>query len=101
MGGCGTVAMERGNPVVMGMGISLLLFNIQFIVPVWYCCRNLMVLFSSKQAETTEELNEWRSALESALAQAPSVANTVGQNPIFSTDGTEPSEAPTEQCKLC
>ncbi|KAM0914902.1 hypothetical protein ACQ4PT_011181 [Festuca glaucescens] len=56
-----------------------------------------MVLFSSKQAETTEELNEWRSALESALAQAPSVANTVGQNPIFSTDGTEPSEAPTEQ----
>lgn len=49
------------------------------------------------KAETTEELNEWRSALENALAQAPSVANTVGQNPIFSTDVTEPAEAPVEQ----
>lgn len=60
-----------------------------------------MVWFFSKQAETTEELNEWRSALESALAQAPSVASTAGQNPIFNTDATESSEASTEQCKLC
>ncbi|CAL5036250.1 unnamed protein product [Urochloa decumbens] len=49
-------------------------------------------------AETTEDLNEWRSALENALAQAPSVANTMGQNPIFSTDvAAEPAEAPAEQ----
>lgn len=62
----------------------------------------LMVLIFTKQAETTEDLNEWRNALESALAQAPSVANTVGQNPIFSTDvAAEPAEAPAEQCKLC
>ncbi|KAJ1257527.1 hypothetical protein BS78_10G002900 [Paspalum vaginatum] len=50
------------------------------------------------KAETTEDLNEWRSALENALAQAPSVANTMGQNPIFSTDiAAEPAEAPAEQ----
>ncbi|RLN12570.1 rho GTPase-activating protein REN1-like [Panicum miliaceum] len=50
------------------------------------------------KAETIEDLNEWRSALESALAQAPSVANTTGQNPIFSTDvAAEPAEAPAEQ----
>lgn len=61
-----------------------------------------MVWISTKQAETTEDLNEWRNALESALAQAPSVANTMGQNPIFSTDvAAEPAEAPAEQCKLC
>ncbi|KAG2603682.1 hypothetical protein PVAP13_4NG005700 [Panicum virgatum] len=50
------------------------------------------------KAETIEDLNEWRSALENALAQAPSVANTTGQNPIFSTDvAAEPAEAPAEQ----
>nr|CAB3466685.1 unnamed protein product [Digitaria exilis] len=52
-------------------------------------------------AETTEDLNEWRSALESALAQAPSVANTTDQNPIFSTEvAAEPAEAPAEQWKI-
>ncbi|WVZ56308.1 hypothetical protein U9M48_006856 [Paspalum notatum var. saurae] len=45
------------------------------------------------KAETTEDLNEWRSALESALAQAPNVVNTAGQNPTVSTDITEPVEA--------
>ena len=54
----------------------------------------------NEQAETTEELNEWKSALENALAQAPAVANAVGQNPIFSTDIAEPAEAPAEQRKL-
>ncbi|KAK3131384.1 hypothetical protein QOZ80_6AG0505710 [Eleusine coracana subsp. coracana] len=49
------------------------------------------------KTETTEDLNEWRSALENALAQAPSVATTVGQNPIFSTDVAEPAEAAAEQ----
>jgi Tfp pilus assembly ATPase PilU len=54
----------------------------------------------TKQAETTEDLNEWRSALENALTQAPSVTTTVGQNPIFSSDVAEPAEAPAEQRKL-
>ncbi|OQU92891.1 rho GTPase-activating protein REN1 isoform X2 [Sorghum bicolor] len=49
------------------------------------------------KAETTEDLNEWRSALENALAQAPSVANTAGQHPIVSTDIIEPVEAAVEQ----
>ncbi|RLN39299.1 rho GTPase-activating protein REN1-like [Panicum miliaceum] len=49
------------------------------------------------KAETTEDLNEWRSALESALAQAPSVVNTAGQHPIVSTDIAEPAETAAEQ----
>ncbi|XP_034573352.1 rho GTPase-activating protein REN1 isoform X3 [Setaria viridis] len=49
------------------------------------------------KAETTEDLNEWRSALENALAQAPSVANTAGQHPVTTTDITEPAEAAVEQ----
>ncbi|XP_035816209.1 rho GTPase-activating protein 7 isoform X7 [Zea mays] len=49
------------------------------------------------KAETTEDLNEWRSALENALAQAPSVVNTAGQLPVVSTDITEPVEAAVEQ----
>ncbi|CAL4921837.1 unnamed protein product [Urochloa decumbens] len=49
------------------------------------------------KAETTEDLNEWRSALENALAHAPNVVNTAGQHPIVSTDVTEPAEAVVEQ----
>ncbi|XP_023156107.1 rho GTPase-activating protein REN1 isoform X6 [Zea mays] len=53
------------------------------------------------KAETTGDLNEWRNALESAIAQAPSIANTMGQNPIFSTDvEAESAESPAEHCKL-
>ncbi|AQK79872.1 Rho GTPase activation protein (RhoGAP) with PH domain [Zea mays] len=49
------------------------------------------------KAETTGDLNEWRNALESAIAQAPSIANTMGQNPIFSTDvEAESAESPAE-----
>lgn len=62
---------------------------------------NLTVQSFIKQAETTEDLNEWRSALENALAQAPSVANTAGQHPVANTDITEPAEAAVEQCKPC
>ncbi|XP_062210639.1 rho GTPase-activating protein REN1-like isoform X3 [Phragmites australis] len=57
--------------------------------------------FTLKQAETTEDLNEWRSALENALAQAPSAVNTAGQHPIVRTDATEPVEVAVELCKLC
>jgi hypothetical protein len=61
-----------------------------------------MVWIFTKQAETTGDLNEWRNALESAIAQAPSIANTMGQNPIFSTDvEAESAESPAEHCKLC
>ncbi|XP_048571814.1 rho GTPase-activating protein REN1-like [Triticum urartu] len=96
-------APPRGNePVVTLGGIDL---NNSGSVVVKEDRKLLTVLFPdgregrtfTLKAETTEELNEWRNALESALAQAPSVASTVGQNPIFNADGTESSEASTEQ----
>uniref|UniRef100_A0ACD5WXN1 Uncharacterized protein n=1 Tax=Avena sativa TaxID=4498 RepID=A0ACD5WXN1_AVESA len=95
-------APPRGNePVVTLGGIDL---NNSGSVVVKEDRKLLTVLFPdgrdgrtfTLKAETTEELNEWRSALESALAQAPSVVITAGQNPIFNSD--EPSEALTEQC---
>ncbi|KAL6861366.1 hypothetical protein ACP4OV_017066 [Aristida adscensionis] len=49
------------------------------------------------KAETTEDLNDWKNALESALAQSPSLVNTTEQNPIFSSDVAEPAEPPAEQ----
>uniref|UniRef100_A0A0E0KAC5 Rho-GAP domain-containing protein n=1 Tax=Oryza punctata TaxID=4537 RepID=A0A0E0KAC5_ORYPU len=93
----------RGNePVVTLGGIDL---NNTGSVVVKEDRKLLTVLFPDSRdgrtftlkAETTEELNEWKSALENALAQAPAVANAVGQNPIFSTDIAEPAEAPAEQ----
>uniref|UniRef100_A0A0E0CY89 PH domain-containing protein n=1 Tax=Oryza meridionalis TaxID=40149 RepID=A0A0E0CY89_9ORYZ len=96
-------APPRGNETIVTLGgIDL---NNSGSVVVKEDKKLLTVLFPdgrdgrtfTLKAETTEELNEWRSALENALAQAPVVANTVGQNPIFSTDIAEPAEAPAEQ----
>ncbi|KAL5217984.1 hypothetical protein ABZP36_018668 [Zizania latifolia] len=96
-------APPRGNePIVTLGGIDL---NNSGSVVVKEDKKLLTMLFPdgrdgrtfTLKAETTEELNEWRSALENALAQAPAVANTAGQNPIFSTDIAEPAEAPAEQ----
>lgn len=50
------------------------------------------------QAETTEDLNEWKIALENALAQAPSVANVTGQNVNFRNDQTESMDISSNQC---
>ncbi|KAL9686942.1 hypothetical protein QQ045_031337 [Rhodiola kirilowii] len=41
------------------------------------------------KAETLEELHEWKEALESALAQAPSATLVAGQNGIFNKDQTD------------
>lgn len=49
-----------------------------------------------KQAETSEDLYEWKSALENALALAPS-ACAMGQNGIFSNSITDLNEASGEQ----
>ncbi|XP_015691270.1 rho GTPase-activating protein REN1-like isoform X2 [Oryza brachyantha] len=96
-------APPRGNePIVTLGGIDL---NNSGSVVVKEDRKLLTVLFPDSRdgrtftlkAETTEELNEWKSALENALAHAPAAANTVGQNPIFSTDIAEPTEAPSEQ----
>ncbi|XP_015690860.1 rho GTPase-activating protein REN1-like isoform X1 [Oryza brachyantha] len=96
-------APPRGNePIVTLGGIDL---NNSGSVVVKEDRKLLTVLFPdgldgrtfTLKAESTEELNEWRSALENTLAQAPAIATTVGQNPIFSTDIAQPVEAPAEQ----
>ncbi|KAL6907539.1 hypothetical protein ACP4OV_002578 [Aristida adscensionis] len=48
------------------------------------------------KAETTDDLNEWRSALENALAQSPSEVNSAEQNPS-NTDTQKPDDTATEQ----
>ncbi|KAH7684035.1 Rho GTPase activation protein [Dioscorea alata] len=49
------------------------------------------------KAETLEDLNEWKTALENALAQAPSAALAMGQSGILRTDVADSVEASFEQ----
>ncbi|KAJ0982055.1 hypothetical protein J5N97_010310 [Dioscorea zingiberensis] len=49
------------------------------------------------KAETLEDLNEWKTALENALAQAPTAALVMGQSGIFRTDVPDSIEASFEQ----
>ncbi|XP_077214376.1 rho GTPase-activating protein 6-like isoform X2 [Tasmannia lanceolata] len=51
------------------------------------------------KAETSEDMYEWKAALESALAQAPSAALVMGQNGIFRNDAAEAIEGSFEQWK--
>ncbi|PWA75680.1 Pleckstrin homology domain-containing protein [Artemisia annua] len=44
------------------------------------------------KAETSEDLYEWKTALENALAQAPNAALVIGQNGIFRNDTTDSTE---------
>ncbi|URD89597.1 pleckstrin domain-containing [Musa troglodytarum] len=50
------------------------------------------------QAETSEDLYEWKAALENALAQAPSAVLAMGQNGIFNNDVTDSVEASNDKC---
>lgn len=52
------------------------------------------------QAETSEDLFEWKAALDNALAQAPSAAVAMGQNGIFQNDTTESIEASDDPCMV-
>lgn len=54
--------------------------------------------FFSLQAETSEDLYEWKTALEHALAQAPSAALVMGHNGIFRSDANDPIEGSFHQC---
>ncbi|KAI3518316.1 hypothetical protein L1887_06909 [Cichorium endivia] len=45
------------------------------------------------KAETSEDLFEWKTALEHALSQAPNAALVMGQNGIFRNDTTDSTEA--------
>ncbi|KAI3523870.1 hypothetical protein L1887_02336 [Cichorium endivia] len=49
------------------------------------------------KAETSEDLFEWKTALEHALAQAPSAALVMGHNGIFRNDTTDSIEGPFHQ----
>lgn len=49
------------------------------------------------KAETTEDLLEWKTALEEALANAPSAALVMGQNGIFRNDQTNAVDVSLEQ----
>lgn len=50
------------------------------------------------QGETSEELQEWKSALESALVQAPGEAVPMGQIGIVGKETADSVEASFEQC---
>ncbi|URD89596.1 pleckstrin domain-containing [Musa troglodytarum] len=56
----------------------------------------LTVLFPDGQ--TSEDLYEWKAALENALAQAPSAVLAMGQNGIFNNDVTDSVEASNDKC---
>ena len=50
------------------------------------------------QAESSEDLYEWKAALELALAQAPSAALVIGHNGIFRNDANDTMEGSFNQC---
>ena len=54
-----------------------------------------LVLFVS-QAETMEDLHEWKAALEEALLNAPH-ATATGQNGIFKNDQLNAADASSDQ----
>ncbi|CAI9771322.1 unnamed protein product [Fraxinus pennsylvanica] len=51
------------------------------------------------KAETLEDLQEWKAALEEALSNAPSAALVMGQNGIFRNDQSNAADASLEQVK--
>ena len=61
---------------------------------VWFL---LLVL----QAETLEDLYEWKAALENALSRAPSSAHVMGQNGIFGNDKADAIDGSKEPGKFC
>jgi hypothetical protein len=58
----------------------------------------LKLCFCLIQAETSEDLFEWKTALEEALAQAPNAALVMGHNGIFRNDTADTYEGVTPNC---
>lgn len=56
-------------------------------------CLNMFVL----QAETLEDLHEWKAALEEALSNAPNAALVTGQNGMFKNDQINAADASSDQ----
>ncbi|XP_020593110.1 rho GTPase-activating protein 6-like isoform X2 [Phalaenopsis equestris] len=53
----------------------------------------------SVKTETLDELNDWKAAIEGALAQAPGDTNVMAQNEIILNEGADSIEASDEQLK--
>ncbi|KAJ7006921.1 rho GTPase-activating protein REN1 isoform X3 [Populus alba x Populus x berolinensis] len=51
------------------------------------------------KAETSEDLYEWKTALENALAQSPSTSLVMGQNGIFQDNQADGADGSLEQLK--
>ncbi|KAL0727105.1 hypothetical protein Bca4012_023198 [Brassica carinata] len=49
------------------------------------------------KADTMEDLNEWKAALENALTQAPNASHVMGQNGIFTNDHADAPVTVEEQ----
>ncbi|KAG5413864.1 hypothetical protein IGI04_001431 [Brassica rapa subsp. trilocularis] len=49
------------------------------------------------KADTMEDLNEWKAALENALTQAPNASHVMGQNGIFTNDHADAPVSLEEQ----
>lgn len=49
------------------------------------------------QAETLEDLHEWKAALEEALSNAPNAALVTGQNGMFKNDQINAADASSDQ----
>lgn len=52
------------------------------------------------QAETLEDLQEWKTALDNALALAPSATNNAGQNGILKSDQADEANCAADQRML-
>nr|XP_043638129.1 rho GTPase-activating protein REN1-like [Erigeron canadensis] len=51
------------------------------------------------KAETTEDINEWKAALEEALANAPSASQTTGQSGTLKNENGDTADASSENSK--
>ena len=60
----------------------------------------LLFLLLVLQAETLEDLYEWKAALENALSQAPNSAHVMGQNGIFVNDKADAVDGSKEPGKV-
>lgn len=82
----------------LAQNIIFIIFLSNFVVP-----RNLNYWpfdLTKFQAESSEDLYGWKTALEQALAQAPSAALVMGHNGIFRNDTSDTMEGSICQC-LC
>lgn len=61
-------------------------------------CFYEMLIIWLTQAETLDDLYEWKAALEKSLAQAPNAALVIGQNGIFRTEANNTIDGSFNSC---